>query len=268
MIARSFRSSHRLGRSLFEVLSALGGARIDPATTTGDRAERLSAIFQRLCAVHRFETQVAGDLPAGPCVLVANHLSYLDPVLIASAVPCAPVAKGEVGRWPVIGDGAKQFGVILVEREDLGSRVVALRRALRALRTGTAVLNFPEGTTTDGSGELLPFQRGIFGIALRAKVPVIPIGVDFGQADLTWTGDATFMPHYWRTAGRPDTRITLRFGKPICTTAGFQNAHELAEYARERVNRLRRNPPHEPTERLRIPQTWTDPVFPTARANG
>src|SRR6185436_14021215 len=101
---------------------------------------------------------------------VANHLSYLDPIVIGAQIPVAPIAKGEVASWPLIGSVASSLNGIFVDRSSVMSRARALRRAHALLRAGVSILNFPEGTTTDGS-RLLPFHRGIFGLAQIARVP-------------------------------------------------------------------------------------------------
>jgi 1-acyl-sn-glycerol-3-phosphate acyltransferase len=178
---------------------------------------------------------------------------------------CAPIAKSEVGSWPLIGACARNMGVILVERDNVYSRAHALRQAMTRLREGINVLNFPEGTTTDGS-HVLPFQCGIFGIAQLSEVPVIPIGLDFHDSELCWTGDATFLPHYLKTAARAKNEITLRFGKPLYP-APFESAEGFAGRARASVLRLSRTQDETAID-LRVPSPRPDAVLSATGSHG
>jgi lyso-ornithine lipid O-acyltransferase len=213
-LADAVRLGRHVGVGLTTTVADVALTSIAPARTAAGRAERLSRGMARVCRAHDFVTRVSGDVPRMPCVVVANHLSYLDPVLILPHVPALPVAKGEVEHWPLLGRHGNNCGVLFVARSRPASRVRTLRRAIAALSAGVSVLNFPEGTTTDGT-TLLPFQRGIFGAARIAGVPIVPVALRFDDRSLCWTGNATFLPHYLRTASRAETVAHLWFGPPI-----------------------------------------------------
>jgi 1-acyl-sn-glycerol-3-phosphate acyltransferase len=184
-----------------------------------------------MCAIHRFEPRVDGQLPDGPAVFVANHLSYVDPIALCGIIPSAPVAKSEVADWPVFGAGARSLGVLFVKRGDAFSGARALRGGLRALADGVSVLGFPEGTTTHGD-QLLPFARGLFGIARIAGVPIVPVAIGYDDPTTAWVGDDWFVPHYLRTAARERTTVTVRVGVPIVARG---RAEELAAQARDAI---------------------------------
>ena len=152
----------RIARCAIATLDAIGRARLARDRGIAARAQRLHAACAEIVDVHGLELDIRGAWPTGPAVLVPNHVSYLESIAIASALPCAPIAKAEVADWPVIGTAASRLGVIFVARDSMSSRVRALRSALAALAAGVPVLNFPEGTTSDGT-RLHGFQRGIFG---------------------------------------------------------------------------------------------------------
>jgi 1-acyl-sn-glycerol-3-phosphate acyltransferase len=97
------------------------------------------------------------------------------------------------------------------------------------------VLVFPEGTTTRGD-EVLPFKRGIFGIALRAGVPVVPVALRYDRPDVAWVGDDAFLPHYVRAMAEPCTRVTVEYLSPLTTDRGFR-AEGMAEAARRAIAR-------------------------------
>src|SRR5262249_1187432 len=158
--------------------------------------------------------------------------SYIDPLVIGSLFPCVPLAKAEIASWPVVGNGAQALGVIFVRRGDPYSGARALRAGLRALRQGVSVLGFPEGTTSRHS--VLPFQRGLFGLAKIARVPIVPIALHYDDPAAAWVGDEWFLPHYVRTAMRPKTHAFLRVGEPSLVTS----TNGAAELARTRISNL------------------------------
>jgi 1-acyl-sn-glycerol-3-phosphate acyltransferase len=200
------------------------------------RAYGLSRLAGTLCAQNGVRLAVSGPIPRGPVVLVANHLGYLDPLMLASVVPCLPVAKSELARWPLFGAAARAHGVLFVERGDARSGARVLRAARRALAASVSVLNFPEGTTTRGAA-VLPFRRGIFGLARIAGVPVVPAALTFDEDALSWTGDDLLLPHLLRTLARRELAVRIRFGCAM-TPARYGSAEDLAREARTVVEHL------------------------------
>jgi 1-acyl-sn-glycerol-3-phosphate acyltransferase len=185
--------------------------------------------------VHGCEVRTTGRAPDGPAVLVANHLGWIDPIVLAAAHPVAPIAKLEVEGWPLVGEVGRRHGVLFIARGDAHRGARVLRAGLAALRAGVCVLNFPEGTTTDGSA-LLPFRRGSFGLARLARVPVVPVALALSPAELCWTGDDAFLPHYLRTAARARLGAHVRFGAPL--DAGGARAEVVAAEARAAITRM------------------------------
>ena len=256
----TLRAVVRIGRFGVTALDAIGRARLARDGIAG-RAARLHAACGDIARIHSFQIGVRGTWPAGPVIIVANHVSYLDPIAIAAAVPCAPIAKSEVASWPIIGTAASQLGVIFVARASVWSRARALRSAHAALRAGVSVVNFPEGTTTDGT-RLLPFQRGIFGLARLAGAFVLPVAVRCAR-ELAWHGNAPFVPHYLSTARLAAPEIRLDLGQVI-DPAQFASAEELAAVAHHRIAYLLRDQleSHATVIRLRVPAPRTDAVLP------
>jgi 1-acyl-sn-glycerol-3-phosphate acyltransferase len=177
-------------------------------------ARRAMRTARTILHVHGVDVRRLGSEPSDACVIAVNHLSYLDPLVVCALTPCIAIAKGETRAWPLIGRGLAALGVIFVQRSDNCSGATALRRAWRALRAGATVLNFPEGTTTDGRG-VGPFKRGIFGLARLAGVPVVPARVRYDDERVPWFGGQTFAPHYWRLAGVERVGAAVRFGEPL-----------------------------------------------------
>jgi len=197
------------------------------------RALVLRDVCRSVLALHGLAVEIDGPVPIGPVVLASNHVSWLDPLVVAATVPCVPVSKIDVSGWPVIGGLVSELGVLFVERGDARSGARVLRAAQRALAASLPVLNFPEGTTTTGEG-VLPFRRGLFGLARQANVPVVPVALSYEPAHLAWVGDATFLPHYLRVAGDSRGRVRLRTGHPV-RAAEHAGAADLAAAVRQRV---------------------------------
>ncbi|HET8540851.1 MAG TPA: lysophospholipid acyltransferase family protein [Anaeromyxobacter sp.] len=115
--------------------------------------------------------------PGGPFVVVANHQSILD-ILLLSRMPREMkwVAKEELFRIPWVGTMLRMSGDIAIRRGDAESGGEALARAKSYLARGMSVMIFPEGTRSR-TGALLPFKSGAFRLALDAGVPVLPVAV-------------------------------------------------------------------------------------------
>jgi 1-acyl-sn-glycerol-3-phosphate acyltransferase len=204
------------------------------ATSLEQRARELSWVCENLCALTGVRPRVTGDVPRGPCVLVSNHVSYLDPMVLGSLVPSAPIAKSEVEHWPVVGEVARRVGVRFVKRACPHSGARILRESLRALAQGVSVMVFPEGTTTDGR-RALPFKRGAFGLARLAGVPVVPAVVQFADPRAAWINDDLFLPHFARTVARPLTSVSIRF-LPAIEPDSVDSTDELAALAHAQID--------------------------------
>ena len=174
----------------------------------------LAQLAKDLCAAHDIAIHIRGEIPRGSAILVANHVGYLDPLVISSIVPCVAIAKRELESWPLLGSTLRGLDVLLVDRANPASGATALRRAGRALNLGLSVLNFPEGTTSAGT-TVLALRRGIFGLARLTGRPVIPVCVRYDSPDIAWVGNALFFPHYCSFVARPNTTVSVRFGSPM-----------------------------------------------------
>jgi 1-acyl-sn-glycerol-3-phosphate acyltransferase len=123
--------------------------------------------------------------PHFPCVVVANHSSYLDGIILTAALPAGftYLIKHEMSRVPLAGFVLRRLGSAFVARDDVHDRQ-RTARALHSLATrGSALGFFPEGTfdTTPG---LKPFHLGAFSAAARAKLPVVPVVIYGARAKL------------------------------------------------------------------------------------
>jgi 1-acyl-sn-glycerol-3-phosphate acyltransferase len=230
-----FRATHHAGRGLFNALAELGSARTTRPRDRLDAAHRLAGAIGTIARSHELSVTTRGEIPRGAALIVANHISYLDPIAILPHCPAAPIAKAEVMDWPIVGSIAEALGVIFVARRDRMARVRVLRRIHELLEAGVPVLNFPEGTTSRGD-QVKPFWRGSFGVAQRLGVPVVPIAIRYRDPEMAWCDGATFLPHYLRVASRPRIEVTLSFCAPLPARTG-ELPEDLAARARNVIAR-------------------------------
>jgi 1-acyl-sn-glycerol-3-phosphate acyltransferase len=127
----------------------------------------------------------AERMPATACVVVANHASYLDGIVLTAALPpnFTFVIKHEMARLPFAGLLLRRIGSEFVNRADDGHKKQVARRLFRAAKTGDALAFFPEGTFTAEPG-LRPFKPGAFRTAWKSRLPLVPIVIHGARAKL------------------------------------------------------------------------------------
>ena len=123
--------------------------RIRGPLTLEQRAVWLQQAARMILKAVGIGSQVEGQPPACGLV-VSNHLSYLDIVIISAAMPCFFVAKMEIGGWPFFGKAARTGGTIFLDRSSLASAMTVAEQMTERLQLPVPVLLFPEGTSTDG----------------------------------------------------------------------------------------------------------------------
>lgn len=233
---KALHAAKHVGRGMFNALAELGAVRMAPPRDARAAAHRLAGALGAVARAHDVVTEVRGAVPRGCALVVANHVSYLDPLAVLPVCPAIPVAKGEVSAWPIVGQIGGALGVVFVARTDPMARVRVLRRIHALLASGAPVLNFAEGTTTRGD-DVAPFWRGTFGIAARLGVPIVPVAVRYRDPAMAWTGGATFLPHYLDTTGRARIEVRVTFGAPLLARTG-EPAEWIAARARHAVRTL------------------------------
>jgi 1-acyl-sn-glycerol-3-phosphate acyltransferase len=125
-----------------------------------------------------FKVEGLDRLPKTPCVVVANHASYIDGIVIAAALPpdFAFVIKKEMVRVPLAGLLLRRLGSQFVERFDRHKGATDTRRVLKLAASGQSLMFFPEGTF-DETRQIGKFLGGAFTTAARAEMPVVAVAI-------------------------------------------------------------------------------------------
>ena len=167
------------------------------------------------------ELTVLGAPPrTGPVLLVSNHVSFLDIVVVHAACYCRFVAKANVSRWPLIGTLATGAGTLYLLRESRRDAKRIVHGMVEALGKGQVIALFPEGTTGDGS-TVLPFRSSLIQAAVLAGAPVQPVALKFVEGSenalsraATYIGDQSLVGSIWRALRARRLRAVVAFGVP------------------------------------------------------
>jgi lyso-ornithine lipid O-acyltransferase len=182
------------------------------------RSKRLPQAYHRLlCKLLGMTITIDGALPDKPCLLVSNHVSWLDIPLLSTIKPLSFIAKREVGNWPLFGAMAKLQNTIFIDRDNRNKTGAFATKIGERLKLGDTLVLFPEGTSTDGSG-VLPFKSSYFGAVGNLDVPVLPVTISYhGRPKFyAWYGDMDLVPHLWAVvkSGPIEARVTIHSALP------------------------------------------------------
>ena len=210
-------------------------------------AHRLHARAGWLHRWSRFASRVVGIRittrgampPSG--LLVSNHLSYLDVIVLSSIRPCVFVAKRDVAGWPLFGWLARAAGTIFVDRQHRLSSPVVVDLVRATLASGSVVVLFPEGTSSDGS-TVLPFKSALLESAVQLRCPVASASIQYALDDgsvadeVCYWRDMTLVPHLLNLFFKREIRSSCSFS-PLRVRAG--NRKEIARELRDEVMSMR-----------------------------
>ena len=182
------------------------------------RAEWAQYTAKAIMAGVGIHYRVEGTPPTHGLV-VSNHLSYLDVLILSAAMPCFFVAKIEIGGWPIFGWSAHVSGTIFLDRTSKESAMSVADQMVERLKQPIPVLLFPEGTSTDGS-QVIPFHPRLIDPATSTGTQITTAAVRYvvkdgtPEKELCWYGDETFTTHLLKVLGVAGFSAVVRFGQP------------------------------------------------------
>jgi 1-acyl-sn-glycerol-3-phosphate acyltransferase len=144
----------------------------------------------------------------GGYVIISNHVSYVDGIVLGSIFPIVFVSKKEVRSWPVIGQWNMLCGTIFINRQEKEKVPSLVAEMTHKLKQEANILLFPEGTSTNGE-QMLPFQTAPLAAPLRSRSIIVPVTLAYRSIEeqpvtvanrdlIYWYGDMEFLNHFWR----------------------------------------------------------------------
>ena len=230
------------------VLHALRGfwtiKTVFPRLEQEDRHARVNMWAGEMLQIVGIELVVNGTPPAeGPVLLVANHISWLDILVMHASRHCRFVSKADIKKWPFVSTMAGGAGTMYLERESRRDAHRVVVQMADRLRAGDVLAVFPEGTTGDGI-TLRPFHANLIQAAIEASAPVQPVALKFIDAA---SGETSFAPSYvddetlvgsiWRTLTAPRLVAVVTFGSAHSHQG--RNRRLWAQALREDIEQLR-----------------------------
>lgn len=198
-----------------------------------------SRLFLRFCAwASGAEIRITGAPMRRQVLYIANHVSWLDILVLSGRTGCAFVAKADMAPWPVIGWLASLNNSIYVQRDNRSTTGTQRDAIQAALSTRQAIALFPEGTTGPGT-HLLPFRSAL--VASVAPPPegiaIQPVAIDYAALApfVAWTDDESVGVNALRVLSRRGRfPVTLHFLEPL-DHADFADRKAIAAHSRAEI---------------------------------
>jgi 1-acyl-sn-glycerol-3-phosphate acyltransferase len=192
-----------------------------PKLTQAQRDARVQVWALAMLALLAIKLVVKGKPPVtGPVLLAANHISWLDIVVMHASRHCRFISKADVQHWPLVGTLANGAGTLYIERESRRDAMRVVHHMAERLQAGEVLAVFPEGTTGNGV-DLLPFHANLLQAAIAANAPIQPVALQFVEERTSkvsfapcYVGDDTLMVSLWRTLCANGIVALVSFGKP------------------------------------------------------
>ena len=193
------------------------------SATHEQRAQHIADWSRGLLKLLNVTVKIQGQpQTSGPLLVVLNHISWLDILVMLAAQPVCFVSKSEVKRWPLIGWLATNAGTLYIERTSRRDAMRVVHQVAEKLQFGGIVAVFPEGTTSDGAS-VLPFHGNLLQAAISVSSPVQPVALRFleqtGERSMSpiYIDDDTLLSSVWRMLCAQPVTASLDFLPPIST---------------------------------------------------
>jgi lyso-ornithine lipid O-acyltransferase len=213
---------------------------------------RLSRSFTFLVrAILNIKVTVVGEdgqLESGGLVIICNHVSYVDGIVLGSMFPIVFVSKREVKHWPIIGPWKTLCGTIFINRQRKDLVAALVKEMSQKLKQEANIFLFPEGTSTNGE-RILPFQTAPLAAPLRNRSIIVPVTLAYKSIDdepvtvanrdlLYWYGDMEFVPHFWKLLSLRSIEVIVTIQPKIECSQYKDNSAGRKKLAADCYNRV------------------------------
>ncbi len=216
---RSLRALAKFLRVIAQVLHGYWAIRTTFPKLNDEQQARYVEVWARgMLAIIGIEVRVKGQPAQGPVLMAANHISWLDILVMHAACHCRFVAKSEIRSWPLVGVLTTGGGSLYIERGSRNDAMRVVHQMAEALQKGQVLAAFPEGRTGDGI-TVHPFHANLLQAAISAEAPIQPIALQFFDAQTQevslapcYRDDDTLISSLWRTLCAPPLLVQVRYG--------------------------------------------------------
>ncbi|HMN69607.1 MAG TPA: lysophospholipid acyltransferase family protein [Bdellovibrionales bacterium] len=195
----------------------------------------------------------SGKMPSTNVLMVGNHLSYLDVLVICSVKPSCFVTSMEIKRTPGLGIICQMAGSLFVDRQNKNNILNEISELREGLENGVNIAIFPEATSTNGE-RILRFRRPLYTAAVAALKPIVPFCLNYARVGghpintvtrdkVMWYGDMDFVPHLWALSGAGGVEVDLHF-LPALIPSADSDTTELAARSQAEVEKVFRPVPN------------------------
>lgn len=210
--------------------------------TTQKRKHKIVKVFARImfgCIGAKYEIHGKIDENMQNTMIVANHMSWLDTIVLYRLYYLSFIGKMEMKKWFLLRAVLKSGGTIFIDRKKKRDLLKVNDELVERLKKGDCIGVFPEGTTSNGT-HILPFKSSVLDAALRAESKIVPVAICYTTPDNRLAKEATLA----RTSGGEAVTKTLRLKKLIIKVYildkvdanSFNERNELADYLYEKIN--------------------------------
>ncbi|MEI6868841.1 MAG: lysophospholipid acyltransferase family protein [Methylophilaceae bacterium] len=210
--------------------------------STKNQQERIIRFWcKRLLSIFEIKVEVTGLgtylMNQKKYLMVANHISWMDIIVIQSIKPCIFVAKSDVASWPLFGWVAQMTGTIFIKRDKVSDIKKALKKMKRRL-IKRSVCIFPEGTSTNGR-YLLPFKSNLFQSSIDTNKSILPLCLRYEQNNTysdkaAFVDDMSLVDSINKIKQEKDIYVIVEVLQPIRPR---YNRKELASYTQEMIRK-------------------------------
>lgn len=207
---------------------------------TQEQHEIIQTWLRRTAEIIGIDIQVHGTPTDAPVFVVANHISWLDILIISSVLPVSFLSKAEIRNWPIVGTLAAKAGTLFIHRGSKNGATQAIELMATKLKAGHSVASFPEAKTTHGI-EVHTFHPRLFAAAIETGASVQPVALRYPHEDgahphVPFVDDANIINHSFQIMCAKSTLAEVTFCAPL--ESKNQMRKDIAYSARKAIAQI------------------------------